>query len=63
MYIFCSFWGNEKRQKSNILHPSGESSEFYYEDELELKLEKPQKSHEEMVVTEEVTLPIKVEKI
>ena len=25
---------------------SGDSTEFYYEDELELKLEKPQKSHE-----------------
>ena len=42
---------------------SGDLTEFYYEDELELKLENPQKSHEEMVVTEEVTLPIKVEKI
>ena len=42
---------------------SGDLTEFYYEDELELKLEKTQKSHEEMVVTEEVTLPIKVEKI
>ena len=40
---------------------SGDSTEFYYEDELELKLEKPQKSHEEMVVTEEVTLPIKIQ--
>ena len=48
---------------SNGKGASGDSTEFYYEDELELKLEKPQKSHEEMVVTEEVTLPIKVEKI
>ena len=41
---------------------SGDSTEFYYEEELELKLEKPKiKSHEEVVVIEEVTLPIKIQ--
>lgn len=40
---------------------SGDSTEFYYEEELELKLEKTPKSHEEMVVIEEVTLPIKIQ--
>ena len=58
-----SFTSSNGNGNSLVGGASGDLTEFYYEDELELKLENPQKSHEEMVVTEEVTLPIKVEKI
>ena len=39
---------------------ASDSTEYYYEEDLELKLEKP-KSHDEVVIIEEVTLPIKIE--